>query len=619
MQPTDHHLVSAALRGDKDAFASLVAQYRHQVYGLCWDRLRDRADAEDAAQDAFLSAFQKLDTLREPSKFGPWLRMIAANVCRMRIRRRKLEAEHHEPSSRVTDLESRPADAQPALAPTVDDALSSLPDTQRVPFVLRHIDGLSYDEIAGFLNTQPSTVRGRIHTAKKRLQEDMTDMAAKQIRKQRLSPGFTKAVTRSLFWHEQPIRIVEEIGPDDVCFLFLDLHNAPSVTIEGTRSRKLTVVGRKVLFGETEDEAESRATQVRAEVDRRSGVYRSGPRHAKLFHGVTWRGTRASLKGHKGAPSPSAHPVYRDTAAYWEELKSRLSGYPDTQVALENGLSADVVELTVCSDELAPIWIPRSRIGKTRGLAGVAGHHGSGPLFASAGGAELSIKLPACRLLVIVADSKPSLHLSGIRSSVLVIADGYGSLTAERISGELHVFNCIPDRLTDIDGDLHLHLPYYGGGSCYPKGVTSRMGWQKRTIVVEGVKGSVWASVRSLDIDLTCVGANADVETTFGDLRVTLPKVNPSSQYVFRSTTGTIDIRMICPWPDDWQAALWTEAGSTPIRPLRLLPQRFRYGVGCPECLYQGNREWSERHTCNLQACSSLGDVRFRQRLPKAN
>lgn len=62
MQPTDQDLISDALRGDGDAFASLVAQYRHQVYGLCWDRLRDRTDAEDAAQDAFLSAFQKLDT-----------------------------------------------------------------------------------------------------------------------------------------------------------------------------------------------------------------------------------------------------------------------------------------------------------------------------------------------------------------------------------------------------------------------------------------------------------------------------------------------------------------------------------------------------------------------------
>jgi len=618
MQPTDQGSVSAALRGDRDAFGSLVAQYRHQVYGLCWDRLRDRADAEDAAQDTFLSAFQKLDTLREPGKFGAWLRTIATNVCRMRIRRRKLEAEHRDASTRDTDLEGCPADPQPALTATVDDALSSLPDAQRVPFVLRHIDGLSYDEIADFMSTESSTIRGRIHTAKKRLREDMTDMAAKQIRKQRLSPGFTKAVTKSLFWHEQPIRIEEEIGPDDVCFLFLDLHSAPSVTIEGTRSRKLAVTGRKVLFGETEDEARSRATQVKAEVARRKDVYRSGPRQAELFHGVSWRGTRASLEGHKRAPAPSAHPVYEDTATYWEELKSRLAGYPDTQAALADGLSSEVVELTMCSDKLAPIWIPRSRISKTRGLAGVAGHHGSGPLFASAGGAELSIKLPACRLLVIVADSKPSLHLSGIRSNVLMIADGYGTLVAERIVGDLHVFNCIPGRLTDIAGDLHLHVPYYGGGSCYPKGATSRMGWQKRTIIVDGVKGAVWASVRSLDIDLTCTGTSADVETTFGDLRVTLPKVDTSSQYVFQSTTGTIDIRMTCPWPDDWHAALWTEGGSLPIRPLRLLPQRFRYGVGCPECLYQGNREWSERHTCSLQASSSLGDVRFTHRIPKA-
>jgi len=614
MTPTDKQLVSCALRGDRDAFAALVRRYRHQVYGLCWDRLRDRDDAEDAAQDTFLAAYQKLSALRRPERFAPWLRAIAANVCRMRGRRLKLEGQHRDRTSREADLESQPAETPPALAVAVNEALSTLPDTQRLPFVLRHIDGLSYDEIADFIGAETSTVRGRIHAAKKRLREEMADMAVTQIRKQRLSRGFTKAVAKSLFWHEQPIQIAEKIGRDEVCFLYLDLRNAPCVRIEGASGKYLRATGRKVLFGESAEDAESRAAQVRVEVARRRDVFATGPIRARSLHGVSFSHKTVMDKGRKLRTEKSSRPIYAATAELWESLKGELSRFPDTRQALRDALSPEVVELTACTDDIASMWLQPPVLRRTQGFAGVGGGDRAGRAFVSAGGAQLAVKLPRCRLLVVVVDCKASVHLSKIRNDVLVVGHGYELVHADGIRGDLHVFNCIPEALSDIEGSLRLNVPFYGGGGSFPKGRGERMGWEKRTVAIGGVRGSVWARVRSLGVDLSCEGAEADVESAFGDLRVALPNASTDSRYQFRSITGSVDVRLKCPWPDGWKAALWTEAGAVQARPVRKTSEasRFGYGNGCPERVYRGTVPWQERENCHLQACSALGDVSFR-------
>lgn len=538
----------------------------------------------------------------------------------MRIRRRKLEAEHHEPSGRVSDLEDQTAGQRPPLASAIDDALSSLPDTQRVPFVLRHIDGLSYDEIADFMDTEPSTIRGRIHTAKKRLQEDMTNMAAKQIRKQRLSSGFTKAVTKSLFWHEQPIRIAEKLSPDDVCFLYLDLRNGPTVAIQGTSGKYPRVTGRTVLFGKSADEAQSRAAQVKVEVARKTDVYATGPTHAKVFHGVKLTSTTTTKGGRKRHTSHAAEPIHTTTTAQWAALRDELARFPATSDALRRALSGKVVEMTACTDTIETMWASSSLLKKTGGFAGVGGGDRAGRLLAATGGAELTIRLPKCRLLVVVLQGKSTLRLSGLRNSALVVGDGYESVLAEGVRGDLHVFNCIPEQLSNVQGDLRLHVPFYGGGGRFSPGRAERMGWKKQAVSIRGVEGSLWARVRALDLDITCESQATDVERAFGDIRATLPDVSSASRHRFHSISGSVDLRLACPWPDNWNVALWTEAGAVDVRPARWASgsRRFERGIGCPECVHKGTTLWSERETCDLQASSSLGDVRFTYRRPKA-
>jgi len=90
---TDRHDVQQAQAGDYVAYTTLVAAYRQMVYGICFRMAGNADDAEDLAHEAFVEAYLKLHTLREPERFGAWLRVLTLNLCRMWLRGRAAESE----------------------------------------------------------------------------------------------------------------------------------------------------------------------------------------------------------------------------------------------------------------------------------------------------------------------------------------------------------------------------------------------------------------------------------------------------------------------------------------------------------------------------------------------
>jgi RNA polymerase sigma factor (sigma-70 family) len=192
MRRTDGELVRETLAGSWSCFGELVARYRDAVCGIAYHHLGDFEEAQDAAQETFVRAYPRLRQLREPEKFGPWLRKIATTVCADMMRRRgerplSLEAQP-EPPREDADLE------QAAARIVVRDALSKLSEKARLAVTLFYIDGYSHAEVAGFLNVPVNTVRTRLHRAKQRLREEMTAMVSDVLHEGRPDPEFAKRV-----------------------------------------------------------------------------------------------------------------------------------------------------------------------------------------------------------------------------------------------------------------------------------------------------------------------------------------------------------------------------------------------------------------------------------------
>src|SRR5689334_2196818 len=165
MQPA---LVERAMRGDEDAFATLVSASADGCYALAYRILRDPHRAQDAAQRAMLGAWRDLPTLRDPTRFDAWLHRLVVNACYAELR-----AERRW----VARVRLAPADTlpEPDIARAVvardelDEAFRRLSPDQRAVVVLHHYVGYPLTEIASMLQISEATARTRLHRAVQRL------------------------------------------------------------------------------------------------------------------------------------------------------------------------------------------------------------------------------------------------------------------------------------------------------------------------------------------------------------------------------------------------------------------------------------------------------------------
>lgn len=152
--------------GERRCFAELYRRERRGVYGLCLKFLRQPQAAEDACHEAFVRAFEHFDRF-DGERFSAWLRRIAANlsISQLRSMRQPAAMEPSEIAAPEPSLERRLGGTR-ALAAALE-VVRSLGPEQRQAFVMFHIEGLSYHEIAERTGLDPQTVRSRLQNARR--------------------------------------------------------------------------------------------------------------------------------------------------------------------------------------------------------------------------------------------------------------------------------------------------------------------------------------------------------------------------------------------------------------------------------------------------------------------
>lgn len=180
MPSEDAELVTGALAGSESAFRELVLRYQRPVHGLILRMVRDRALAEDLAQEVFIKAFRALDTFDQRRKFSSWLFKIAHNTAIDQLRRRQVETVPLEtPDEEKADLLALlpdPKGESPdtllkrrSLAEAIGTAIGQLRVDYREVVVLRFQEGLAYEEIAEITGLPLGTVKTHLHRARKAL------------------------------------------------------------------------------------------------------------------------------------------------------------------------------------------------------------------------------------------------------------------------------------------------------------------------------------------------------------------------------------------------------------------------------------------------------------------
>jgi RNA polymerase sigma-70 factor (ECF subfamily) len=172
MELDDVALVRASQRGDRDAFGALISRHARSILSLT-TRMLGPADADDVAQETFVAAYKALATFKFDSKFSTWLYRIGVNKCTDWLRARRPETsidDVAEEGAAVIDLSSDETPhwelEQAELAWELDKGIQALPHLYRESFVLRHIEGLGYDEMSVILGAHRDTLKMRVYKAR---------------------------------------------------------------------------------------------------------------------------------------------------------------------------------------------------------------------------------------------------------------------------------------------------------------------------------------------------------------------------------------------------------------------------------------------------------------------
>ena len=192
-QLDDREVVSLACEGRQRAFRELLTRYEKPVFSLVFRMIRDRERAEDVAQEAFVKAFNAIDSYDPRYKFSSWIFKIANNLAIDRLRKRELDTVsiHGAPDARSEEDEERTSITLPAsgespeeyvenreLGGQIEDAMGRLRPEYRMAVLLRHVEGHTYDEVAEIMDVPLGTVKTYIHRGRAELKEMLAGAVA---------------------------------------------------------------------------------------------------------------------------------------------------------------------------------------------------------------------------------------------------------------------------------------------------------------------------------------------------------------------------------------------------------------------------------------------------------
>ena len=186
-QDKDAELVFRCLEGDSDAFGVLVRRYQAAVYATAYYYAGRYGAAEDITQEAFWAAYRSLPHLKDPNRFGAWLKEISTRTAANWLRKNLPRLRHETPLPHRRSVSLEDARQGPAKRAErgeafdkVQMAIDALPERYRLPVVLRYLQELSYEEISRFTGESRDEVRGILHRASRKLREILGESGAEE-------------------------------------------------------------------------------------------------------------------------------------------------------------------------------------------------------------------------------------------------------------------------------------------------------------------------------------------------------------------------------------------------------------------------------------------------------
>jgi RNA polymerase sigma factor (sigma-70 family) len=182
LEQTDYELVKICLSGKRDIFSEIVTRYKRLVYAIIYNFMGDSPDVNDLFQEVFLRVYKSLARYNPDYQFSTWAAKITTNVCLDRLRQKKTEQVPIEDIEEVVDNRLNPEDHYLAgeRLERIRQAVQELPEDYRVPVILFHQQGLSYESLVKITGQPVTIVKNRLYRARLMLKDKLNPAKEKE-------------------------------------------------------------------------------------------------------------------------------------------------------------------------------------------------------------------------------------------------------------------------------------------------------------------------------------------------------------------------------------------------------------------------------------------------------
>ena len=520
----DTNSILQCLQGNADAFEPLVRRYQNAAFAVALGFLRDRTDAEDVVQDAFVAAYCKLSQLKDPEIFGSWLHRIVVNRCKEWNRRKKVsrmvrvdpDAEHMRDEFPLADQIHR----EYLECLELWDEVERLPEHYRQVVNLYYYTGFSLKEIASFLDIPESTVKGRLFQSRIRLRaalspQEKETIAMSQIDVTEEVQDVVCKIAREDF--------SETIDMGDTKNIVLYCGVNTEVEIKQAQGKQVIVEGSKIALGLTEEESRSNLSGFHISHDQVANYLETGPHEGALFLGTS----NPYGSDYVAATSPISKfwrsdlindRVLEDnvggvrTVDMFPDLKHEVDGFLPLPKPVGNSLGKSL-RITVHTSNVRPIELPRTTVSGNVEDIFEAVCTDETNLFGHATYCHMSISVPAEMNISVFRSNK--VNVDGLKGS-LVTYSCY-SCHIQEITGDVYLFNSEFSKIRQVSGLVYQRM-YGCGGSSLDHDMLARPDqWEGK---IESICGGVDIEVGRTVLDARDLNGDVSIFNRYGTTRL---------------------------------------------------------------------------------------------------
>lgn len=175
MELTDYELIQECLSGRQEYFEELVTRYKKLIYSIVYNMISDKEEVSDISQEVFLRIYKALGRYNPEYKFSTWAARIATNLCLDIHRKKKVDSTPIEEIEGMADGIDTPEESflQKERSERIRKAIDALPEKYRLPIILFHQNGLSYEEMTKVLGEPMTIIKNRLYRARLMLRESL--------------------------------------------------------------------------------------------------------------------------------------------------------------------------------------------------------------------------------------------------------------------------------------------------------------------------------------------------------------------------------------------------------------------------------------------------------------